>query len=912
MACLSERSLNDAAARSARAGASRRALALASGDREAELGTLRKQLMRAKAKVRRATDGGRRRPASASAAGAAHHEAAAGADQAAPRPAHAPARTPSERIASLLSPAAARLRMRGGKAGVSVATAQHSGRPASAGSGLAASAARQPLPRATRAALERAAAAAVAKGAPPLVLETFDPLEGEEPMARCRAAVGRCARYAPTGAALGTDSRALDTALIDCEVASWSDVDRTFLLRFAAATGLEPVEAGRLDVLLPHDDPKAFAARRAEATAAREEAERALRKLRASAAVPDGQVALAPPELFQYILEPQVARAAAAARRRGLWQGPLEALRLELLEDAAQQHALAQKWAFVAYHARDPRGSLAVARLSDEGSAAAGRPLPLEPLALSDDAEAAAASPPERPLRARTARANGTLLAGDQIAYEAIGAVARHWADAVLRLQLDAPLAAVAGGIALPLLRTAAHAGSDRGLPLLVPELVARHRDSVMELVGRLQIDVVNAVEGAVTRAELVAREERAVLKSRPKSARRRDGRSSEDRVAGGTLRRAARAQLASRAQCLAESLAAELARALSAYGAAAQAEASGSALAARSLSMDAPPRVVWPPPLLETSLTTLEAAGPSAGALITFVPPMADVRRALASIVPTAVEGFALGLADALTVVSSGSAADDHVDRTLHAPLLGASLGASSEALRAAVARGECAADLVVPGLTAVASLYARFTPLLLDPDAWAATLDDASLVEVAGALRAVKETAAAAEVVTADVVDLAMCRVRCRVLKDRIARGAAARTAALWRRASDAARSAHCDAIARAQAARARVNQGADCRASFVAVERFLADEAPAELALVEADLAHAAVHWATREAATCSFEEQQEGDIDDALRAEAHGEAHALRAAIAERKEQMLVASAVLDVVDGEPSRGEAWRL
>ena len=57
MACLSERSLNDAAARSARAGASRRALALASGDREAELGTLRKQLMRAKAKVRRATDG---------------------------------------------------------------------------------------------------------------------------------------------------------------------------------------------------------------------------------------------------------------------------------------------------------------------------------------------------------------------------------------------------------------------------------------------------------------------------------------------------------------------------------------------------------------------------------------------------------------------------------------------------------------------------------------------------------------------------------------------------------------------------------------------------------------------------------------------------------------------------------------
>ena len=31
-----------------------------------------------------------------------------------------------------------------------------------------------------------------------------------------------------------------------------------------------------------------------------------------------------------------------------------------------------------------------------------------------------------------------------------------------------------------------------------------------------------------------------------------------------------------------------------------------------------------------------------------------------------------------------------------------------------------------------------------------------------------------------------------------------------------------------------------------------------------------------------------------------------------AIAERKEQMLVASAVLDVVDGEPSRGEAWRL
>ena len=200
----------------------------------------------------------------------------------------------------------------------------------------------------------------------------------------------------------------------------------------------------------------------------------------------------------------------------------------------------------------------------------------------------------------------------------------------------------------------------------------------------------------------------------------------------------------------------------------------------------------------------------------------------------------------------------------------------------------------------------------MLLDPDAWATTLDDASLVEVAGALRAVKETAAAAEVVTADVVDLAMCRVRCRVLKDRIARGAAARTAALWRRASDAARSAHCDAIARAQAARARVNQGADCRASFVAVERFLADEAPAELALVEADLAHAAVHWATREAATCSFEEQQEGDIDDALRAEAHGEAHALRAAIAERKEQMLVASAVLDVVDGEPSRGEAWRL
>ena len=860
---LSERSV--AHARTSRGGSARRARAMVSHERETHLAFMRSSLLGLKAKAMSMA----MRPASASARVGGRpapkgvgnrkrdgHEAVKHSQS---------ARSLSERIASLRSPQAAHLRMSRGVfgvhdmraptpitrrgqrarpprpfAGVERARASRSEQSAAFGNtGTSRDASMKVLqpPKAVATVLQRAAAVALAMDAESssdasnaLRLEFFDPQGATEPLGLCRGAVGGYARYCPPGAAFLAES------LIDCTVASYSEASATFVLRFEGHSGLEPVEAGRLDVVLGTEDVHAFERRRTQAFAYRAEAEVAIRRQRAAESVPLKHVTAPAPEMFARIYAPQVAVRTARpplppanaddpphARNRPLYPQAAQTttVREELLEECAAAYALAMRWSFLKYHMLAPGGGLlAHARLGQADALAeefAVRPRPLgslPPEAIKTDVDGDRKTARyERPLLPAIERARRELPIVDPSARDVLAAAHGRWLDVSTKLHLDRPLAHI-DGCATPLLRGALLTGSAThatALPMPVREFVSRHAESARQFARTLIGAYAEPTFDDVSRAELTATE----------TASSRHG----NFVATGGLRRAVREQVRSHLRVALASLATDMAAALDDLAALASSECEGGALSPQRLSLRSETlRVRVGPPLLETSLN---ATGTD---VICFLPPLQAVRRALAGMIPELLEGMCE------CVPSLGEAAE---------------IARTDERLRAAVARAEAAAKAVVPSLEAVAALYARFEPLLSDASTWAATLDGASSLAVAGAISTLREQAAEVEWVTPDVIDFTLCRVHCRALKDRIVRVIEARIDALQRIAAASARSAYKAGLSRAHAVVARSAMPVASLADCDDLQRYLERDAPVELALMDRDIASARAHWAVRRA-------------------------------------------------------------